>query len=296
MLNIRDLKRTTSSIQHCGWGGIIFEGEPGTGKSEFVMAALRQHKFIELTSFKILPTTEKIYYHLDANLAFEKKVEVLQAAFHAGAIVIIDEINSCLLPERLLNSLLMGCDLENRAPKNPGFMLIGTQNSIGMEGRKSLSPALQQRLMKAEFTPYNYKEVIIILTKEYKAPINLAEVIAKDYFAARQFAIQHYKSPIPTFTTVVLCYQQMLKSNIINPLDRQLVIKENKYFSDTFLGKPNNTNNQFKKSISKLSDQPINITNTTHLEFKSNEGNDSDGGSENTSSSPRFGSGSDDDE
>ena len=121
-----------------GLGGLVIEGESGEGKSQLVLNQLRAHgykagiDFIQMTA-KSTPDQIK---------------EKLLSAFHQGQIVVIDEINSLPMPELLLNALLEGHDLQDAPPKNPGFLLLGTQNPITYRGRLKATLPLAHRLQK----------------------------------------------------------------------------------------------------------------------------------------------------
>ena len=136
-----------------GLGGIIIEGEPGIGKSQLVMDTLVAHNLKKNKDFYLMPV----------NLSLEEKKQLLLKAFHAGLIVVIDEINSSAMMENYLNALLMGKTLEGESPQNPGFMIIGTQNPITMSGRRAMSTALKRRLLCTTVTDYPELELLEII-------------------------------------------------------------------------------------------------------------------------------------
>ncbi len=47
--------------------------------------------------------------------------------------------------ERLLNALLEGHDLDNKAAEKPGFLLLGTQNPTYFQGRNATTLPLMHR-------------------------------------------------------------------------------------------------------------------------------------------------------
>jgi len=239
-LSIRALKQENTAndtLKYAGLGGMVLEGEPGVGKSHFVVDTLVSQGFTEAhwkpsdtestepaaqwhqnaagqwlkqktasqqwhkdaqeqwAPLKALP--QKIFYIMPVSMQPEEKKKLLLKAFNEGAVVVIDEINSCPMMENLLNDLLMGIH-EDKRPTHPGFMVIGTQNPISMEGRIAASTALERRLFKVIFPPYDSLEMKEILQNK---GLDLAdrERFAEQYRKARQYAIQNNKNPMPTF-------------------------------------------------------------------------------------------------
>jgi hypothetical protein len=134
-----------------GLGGIIIEGEPGIGKSEFVINHLVAHGYEEVNLEKSEYIPDKPFYRMPASLPLSEKKNLLLKAFDQGAIVIMDEINSSPMMERFLNDLLMGKRpksdkveevTKSIRPNKPGFMIIGSQNPITMSGRQAMTTAL----------------------------------------------------------------------------------------------------------------------------------------------------------
>lgn len=161
-----------------GVNGLILQGPPGSGKSDFIVSILKSEDYVEMTdapnqkeikhinlkgavastkspswtdsetyfaacfahgrgntiSEKNQKNTDlnqrmsnsyydptafaslKYYYRLRASISVEQKINILKLAFDQGAIVLIDEIDSCSLLEHYLNAYLTGEDLNgNRA-------------------------------------------------------------------------------------------------------------------------------------------------------------------------------------
>jgi len=120
---------TNNDVQkYGGLGGIIIEGSSGIGKSAMVIKLLISQGYIEQHDLIKPASTEQIFYRIPVSMALDEKETLLLKAFDEGAIVIIDEINSSVTMERLLNSLLMGKKPDGSPPHKPGFMVIGTQN------------------------------------------------------------------------------------------------------------------------------------------------------------------------
>ena len=96
-------------------------------------------------------------------MPLQQQTLLLMKAFHEGAVVIADEINTQGMKEKLLNSLLMGKDLEGRPAKQAGFMLICTQNPSTLSGRRVASTALSRRLLSVTLEAYPATEEKTIL-------------------------------------------------------------------------------------------------------------------------------------
>ena len=133
-----------------GLGGIIIEGEPGIGKSELVTANLVAHGYKEGIDF----------YRIPVSMQAEEKEKLLLKAFDEGAIVIMDEINSAPMMERLMNDLLMNKKPNGEPPKKPGFMIIGTQNPAPMGGRQTPSNAMKRRMITEYLPAYPDEELL----------------------------------------------------------------------------------------------------------------------------------------
>jgi len=166
VLALRELRfEAKNTVQRFGGlGGIIIEGVPGIGKTELVRASLKAQGFEEVCDDK--PTPEKPYYMLPASLDTEEKKRLLLKAFHEGAIVWIDEINSCPMLEAFLNALLMGKTPEGVLATKPGFMIIGTQNPATQAGRRLQSDALAHRFITEKLLPYSREEIVYLLERK----------------------------------------------------------------------------------------------------------------------------------
>jgi hypothetical protein len=175
-LAVRTLRQINPDMQG-GLGGLILEGEPGIGKSELVIQTLLAHG---LTKAKPNETKPNTFYVLNADLAPPEMEALLRKAFDEGAVVIIDELNSTSMMERLLNDLLMGKTPEGIKPKNPGFTLIATQNPATMAGRQRATQALQRRLHTVVIPPYSTDEMRDILLDK-GLPCEDAEELLDEY-------------------------------------------------------------------------------------------------------------------
>lgn len=199
-----------------GLGGMILEGEPGVGKSELVMAILRAQGFEERKPNQESEVSgqEKVFYHVKLSMSKTEREKLLLKAFDEGAVVVIDEINSSTMMERLLNDLLMGKNPYNSdpRPKNPGFMVIGTQNPVTMAGRRAASTALSRRLYSEELPPYPRNEILEIIQGEEPLPPKIEkelEDLVDSYLKNAELAKKYYYSPAPTFRDLLRTARQI---------------------------------------------------------------------------------------
>ncbi len=214
-LAVREHKQNAKEL-HLQSGGLnllILEGMPGIGKSHFIKSVLVEHGFSECKQrHNAMDISEenqgKKFYHLPVSASFSIKERILLKAFHEGAIVIIDEINSSVMMERLLNTLLMGTDPEGNPAKNPGFMIIGTQNPIHMAGRLIASQALQRRGIHCDFPEYTQDEMIKILMHKGVGE-KLARNLVGEYLYAQEYAKKYHHSPAPTFRDLLRAAKQL---------------------------------------------------------------------------------------
>jgi len=221
-----------------GMGGLILEGTSAAGKSELVIAALRARGYVEmkpetpstptsvLTTISILPSLQsspspilplvqsststceptdppqKIFYRIPVSMSLNEKKALLLKAFHQGAIVLIDEINSSPMLEQLLNALAMGRTLEGQRPNKPGFLIIGTQNPITMLGRRAPSTAFSRRFIKEIVPDYSAEELQNILISKGTYPSQASRLV-EIYHKQLKRALEEHLSPVPTFRDVI---------------------------------------------------------------------------------------------
>jgi hypothetical protein len=201
-LALRESRASYAEDAKCygGLGGIILEGEPGIGKSVFVLRLLTSLGYQEQTNIKA-PLSEdhtKPFYQMPVSLTYSDKQTLLLKAFDEGAVVVIDEINSSPMMERMLNALLMGKTPEGRPPLKPGFMIIGTQNPVTMSGRRAPSTALARRVCTITIPSYPPHEMLEILGTKGVSD-SKARILIEVYQERLAYAIQHHKEPVPTF-------------------------------------------------------------------------------------------------
>lgn len=195
-------KRTATQL-YGGLGGIVLEGEPGIGKSEFVIHALKSMGYCEFDETKIDKSSiSNIYIKIPVSLSFTEKTSLLLKAFDMGAVVIMDEINSAPMMERLLNDLLMGIGPDKKRPSSPGFMIIGTQNPISMAGRRAQSTALSRRMITMTLPDYPREELELILDC-LGLPKNEIDELINAYIECRNEAISNRLKNVPTFRHLV---------------------------------------------------------------------------------------------
>ncbi len=196
-----------------GLGGIIIEGEPGIGKSELVIAELRNRNYHEMKGWSKPATHENIFYIMPVSMSLSEKEDLLIKAFKEGALVIIDEVNSSPMMERLLNDLLMGKNPKGNPDEliKPGFMVIGTQNPVTLAGRRMASTALQRRLIMSILPEYTPNEMITILPAKGVDAID-AEAMIDAYEENRAYAIRQQLSPLPNFRDLMHLAESDVKS------------------------------------------------------------------------------------
>jgi hypothetical protein len=176
-----------------GINALLIEGEPGIGKSLMAMAYLESKGF---HNGKTHEDVEQKYYHLTPAAGLDVIKETLHKAFHEGAVVIIDELNTLPL-EGLLNPMLSGVDDNGQAAIKAGFTLIATQNPITYAKRQLLSEAFLNRCQKINLKNYPIQELIEIMTKLTKSS-NYAEKTVNLFAEAFKFSISKNLYPKPT--------------------------------------------------------------------------------------------------
>ena len=192
-----------------GLGSIVLEGSPGVGKSDLVIATLVANGYQEVHNFFAPALCENPFYRMPVSMPFDEKRELLLKAFHEGAVVIIDEINSSPMMERLLNDLLMGKTPDNERPRKPGFMIIGTQNPITMAGRGAPSSALSRRMTTIELPDYSPQEMYSILISK-GLPKKEASLLVHAYEQQVEYAGKNHLSPAPTFRDLLNIADEVL--------------------------------------------------------------------------------------
>jgi hypothetical protein len=157
-----------------GANGLVLQGPPGVGKSEFIESVLKSEGYSEITHHTPPSAIEsgKVYYRLRASLSNEEKLSILHHAFQQGAILIIDEIDSCPLLEDYLNAYLVGEDIHGKRAEKPGFTLFSTANGAEMKGRRVLPAPLKSRMLALEFNEYSREDLVSILHAKFIPPMD----------------------------------------------------------------------------------------------------------------------------
>jgi hypothetical protein len=201
VLQLRALRQSQGIQAGGGLGGIILEGEPGLGKTQLIINTLVAQG-MKKASLTKEHRGEPVFYVIPVSMAYSEKENLLLRAFHEGAVVFIDEINSAPMMERLLNDLLMGKDPQGNSAKIPGFMVIGAQNPASMAGRIRASTALEHRMQKVILSEYSQEEMVKIL--EHKGlPVEISQDMVAEYVSLRHKALQD--------STPALCFRDLLK-------------------------------------------------------------------------------------
>jgi hypothetical protein len=200
LLDLREWRQTyaTNNTQrYGGLGAVTFEGEPGIGKSEQIIQTLLERGFTQMFMHSVPAPDDKPMYLMPVSMSFANKEALLIKAFHEGAVVVVDEINSSPMMEKLLNSLLMGKTPQGELPRTPGFMVIGTQNPITLAGRRAPSNALSRRMITEQLSVYPEAELLTILKKKDVSTLEAKEMI-KAFQENRTIAKNEKRTPGPT--------------------------------------------------------------------------------------------------
>lgn len=188
----------TPNTMPMGLGGVTITGEPGLGKTELAMACLKAQGLIQRFIYgSSKPKSQNYFYHLPAGANINTKKDILIRAFHEGAVVLSDEINTAASLESLLNRLLMGKGPNGELPTKPGFMMVCTQNPITMAGRASTSKAMLHRMHHCEIPHYTKDEMHTILCK-MGLPKTIVEPMIEQYMVKQQ-------------TDKLLCFRNIIK-------------------------------------------------------------------------------------
>ncbi|MBS0290729.1 MAG: AAA family ATPase [Proteobacteria bacterium] len=241
LLNIRDYQQQSAEKENmAGLAGMLIEGESAEGKSKFIIEMLKYYGYQEAPIDLSKAQQGKIFYHLPVSMSAKEKKEFLLKAFHEGAVVVIDEINSSEILEETLNAIAMGRDLAGKKAKVAGFKLFGTLNPIDYPGRRPISLAVKRRFVQCQFLPYDEGEIVDLLLDQGITQEG-AQLIARDYFAAKQYAIKNHLSPCPNFRNVKRAAAAYLAGKYsINKVDiwfdtSKNATKEKKYWQDLIL-------------------------------------------------------------
>jgi serine/threonine protein phosphatase PrpC len=232
-LKVKELQRAPGSKIKSGIGlnGVLLEGDSGTGKSELIKAVLESRGIEENTPKS---ADSQCYYKIDPSLPREEKLKIITKAYEEGNIVWIDEINSCLDDglEKALNLALTGDHPAGDTGKavKPGFMLISSINSINLEGRSEISPALRHRTIQPRVKPakeYSREDLTKIARHWLEDESTQREIIA---VMKRELDGYTEKEPLaPLFLT---CFHQRAENEMKGKTDEEIEAKAREYLQE----------------------------------------------------------------
>jgi len=175
MLNLQSWRQAhqfdANSMQlYGGLGGVVLEGRPGNDINETLVALLLERGYQEAHLHQ-QHHIAKPFYRLPVSMQTEDKKRLLLKAFHEGAIVLIDNLNSDPMMEAFLNDLLMGKNPEAQNsesihPDKPGFMIFATQSPFVMGGRIKSSEAIDRRMLKIQVQEPDKTDLLAMLTDQ----------------------------------------------------------------------------------------------------------------------------------
>jgi hypothetical protein len=189
-----------------GLGGIILESAPGLGKTELLMHALTTSGYEEMHDFERPATSLHPFYRLPVSLGQDQKEALLRKAFNEGAVVLIDEINSSPMMERLVNELLSGT-MNGNKPENPGFLILASQNPVTLAGRHKQSTAVSRRFGSYQLEAYSYEEQLKILMSKGLIEEESKTLITAFNTTLVTARLNHW-DPEPTFRDVIRIAEQ----------------------------------------------------------------------------------------
>jgi len=232
-INIRLMQRN-SILQADGIGlnGVLIEGSPGTGKSAVIRYMLERkgYQIKNPTEESKSELNELLCYKIDASLSLESKKNILLRAFKEGNAVWIDEINGCIDDglEKLLNALLTGVDLEGNPANEKGFMMFATANSMGMEGRSLISPAIKHRCLNVKLGMDSEKDIARILQSNFPTTPMDFSLMAHDYVLLRnQDKNVNLRTYLKTIEPNIAFFKQQYPSSILQYQTEQSMLTEN---------------------------------------------------------------------
>lgn len=204
-LDLHELRQASPQFndaqKYGGIGGIILDGEPGSGKTEMILAAFKQRGWQE----------DKHYRKIPASMQPSDMVARIDETIDAGMYVWIDEINVIPLNERQWNNILMGLKSDGSKPKTAGGGVLASKNPDYMAGRRKLSKAIQRRTIVMPFANLTSNEMINILTHKGVSESH-AKLLVNIYQTQRSKAEKEHLSPIPTFRDLVRVADDFIKS------------------------------------------------------------------------------------
>jgi hypothetical protein len=175
---MQSLKRAQSESKvaepDMGLGGLILEGASGIGKTHFIKQLI-----VEWQAKSAQPI-----YRISPSTPFFEKEKILREAFAKDALVVAEEFNASLWPNKLLNNFLMGKEENGESAKNPGFFLLATQNPPSFSGRLEEDPALRRRLFKMKLDWPLYRNLDEELVKVKRVISDFIPTTKASFFSA----------------------------------------------------------------------------------------------------------------
>ncbi len=187
-------KRLNEEQKYGGLGGIILEG--GSGNRTLVLETLRTSGYQQIKQDDhTIPN--KPFVMIPASMPLKEKTALLMKAFHLGAVIVMKNMSSASLMERLMNALLMRYTLAMKRPDCPGATVIAIQDSPKKAGRRAASTALSRRLVRREVPDYTDEEVGEIL-KFHRVCEGEIPLLVDSFKEQSEYANANHLSPAPT--------------------------------------------------------------------------------------------------
>ena len=172
---------SNSEIGSVDLNWLILESMPGEGKTELLRAMMQKNDFTKAShdnvsmlgggASKEPDIHQNIYYDIPATMGTNMKKILLLKAFHEGAVVIMDEMNSACTLEKLINALLMGRTPKGKKAMAPGFTILSTQNPASMGSREEQTEAQSTRAITLKLPRYAKDEIEIIIRSQMFADL-----------------------------------------------------------------------------------------------------------------------------
>ncbi len=165
----------------------LFEGASGTGKTTLCIKTLEHMGYTrineqELEAAAHIKSNKKLYFHFTLGSPSTNET-VLENAFQAGIVVIIDELNLDPSIEKLLTPMLT----EKRQPRFPGFYIVCSQNDSSFAGRYSLTNEFKNNFCYINVNEYNKEELLEVTQQRFS---NLSpkhcEVVVEKYLKSKR--------------------------------------------------------------------------------------------------------------
>lgn len=185
LLALRTLRTEVPALNKYGMYGLLLEGDAATGKKSLFKEILHSQQFVNGDEIEDEADPRPRYYHITSTDPDVVKA-TLKRAFHEGAVVQIDKLNTLDFLENCLNAYLSGYDLKGRPPAKSGFLVLAKQNSKN-SAANTLSPAARKRFFEENVNDYKREELLHILESKGYDNSELAKSV-DDFLSAQQLA------------------------------------------------------------------------------------------------------------